>query len=575
MKNPAFRKLSFVLVIICIFVSLLILGCSTSATTPITSAVTPTASTTSKPQQTASSPPTSSVQPVVTGTTTTSPVPALTATQTPAVKPGQPQYGGTLSILGLGLPAENLGYIAIAVPRWNPTLPSPCVERLVSWNNQGLFAPGLATAWKWSDDHLSLTLTIRKGIKFHDGSDFNAQAVKYLLDLVKDSNRSELKSVKDIEVIDDVTVKINLKVFDALLLTDLATTAGAIVSPTALQKYGVDYNVTHPVGTGPFKFVSWSRDVNLKYEKFNGYWQSGKPYLDNLQYILLADQLTARTAFISGAGQISGTLNPLDAADLVKRGNFNVTSNVGPLIAFAPDGSHKDSPFYNLKVRQAVAYAVDTKTIVNTIGYGYLIQTNQPSAPGLWNYNPEVVGYPFNPQKAKDLLKEAGFASGFKTTIYYEVGYDDMRNFCLAAQQQLNNVGINAALEATTMAKMTDLMTKGWQNGLVVTRATMGTNYSPLNTIRRNFSSLGTNTVSINHVDAIESLLQQALSEIDENKLVKEMQQINKMMIDDYCTIIPFYSRVSMWATTPEIKNAGWLTGEDFTVTSADTWLSK
>jgi peptide/nickel transport system substrate-binding protein len=204
-----------------------------------------------------------------------------------------------------------------------------------------------------------------------------------------------------------------------------------------------------------------------------------------------------------------------------------------------------------------------------------LIPTNQPSAPGLWNYNPDVVGYPYNPQKARELLKEAGFASGFKTTIYYEVGYDDIRNFCLAAQQHLNSVGINATLEATQMAKMTDLMTKGWHNGLVVTRATMGTNYSPLNTIRRNFSSLGTNTVSIIHIDEIESLLKQALSETDETKLIKYMQQINKMMIDDYCAIIPFYSRVSMWATTPEAKNAGWLTGEDYTVTPADTWLSK
>jgi ABC-type transport system substrate-binding protein len=247
-------------------------------------------------------------------------------------------------------------------------------------------------------------------------TDFNAQR-QYLLDLVKDSNRSELKSISRIDVIDDVTVKINLKTFDALLLTDLATTAGAIVSPTAIQKYGIDYNVTHPVGTGPFKFVSWNQEVSLKYEKFNGYWQNGKPYLDKLQYVLVADPLTARAAFLSGAGQLYGSLSPLDAADLVKRGNYNVSSNVGPLIAFAPDGSHKDSPYYDIKVRQAVAHAVDVKAIVNTIGYGYLITTNQPSAPGIWNYNPDVVGYSYNPQKAKDLLKEAGYPTGFKTTF--------------------------------------------------------------------------------------------------------------------------------------------------------------
>jgi peptide/nickel transport system substrate-binding protein len=574
MKKPGLGKYGIILAIICVFVSMLVLGCSTSSTT---STATPAASLTTTTKTTVTSQPTSIVQPTTSTAPTTASKPASTSTTTPTstVKTEQPKYGGNLNIIGLGLPAENLGYIAVAVPRWNPSLPAPCVERLISWTNQGLFAPFLATGWKWSDDHLSLTMTVRKGVKFHDGSDFNAQAVKYLLDLVKDSNRTELKSISKIEVIDDTTIKINLKAYDALLLTDLATTAGAIVSPTALQKYSIEYNVTHPVGTGAFKFVSWNQDVNLKYEKFNGYWQSGKPYLDNVQYILVADQLTARAAFLSGAGQLYGSLGPLDAAELKKTGEYDVTSNVGPLIAFAPDGSHKDSPFSNLKVRQATSYAIDTKTILNTIGFGYLIQTNQPSAPGIWNYNSDVAGYPYNPQKAKQLLSEAGYPSGFKTTIYYESGYDDIRNFCLAAQAQLNAVGINATLQLMTMNAMTELMTKGWNNGMVVTRATMGTNYSPLNTIRRNFSTQGTNYVSIYHADEVEKLLKQALMEVDETKLTKEMQQINKMMIDDYCTIIPLYSRASGWASTHEVKNAGSFTGSDYTVTAADTWLNK
>jgi len=337
----------------------------------------------------------------------------------------------------MGLPSENLGYVATAVPRWNPTVPSPCVETVINWTNQGLFTPNLATSWIWSDDHLSLTLTLRKGVKFQDGSDFNAQAVKYLFDLVRTSDRTELKGATSIDVIDDFTVKINVKAYDALLVANLATVAGAIVSPTAIQKFGKDYNVLHPVGTGPFSFVSYERDVSVKYQKFNGYWQQGKPYLDSLQYLLVADALTARAAFLSGAGQIFGVMGAADAVDLVKRGNYNIVKNLKLLVTLNPDGSNKNSPFYDLKVRQAVAYAIDTKSIVNAIGSGYLIQTNQPSAPGLWSYNPDVVGYPYNPQKAKQLLAEAGYPNGFKTTFYYPTGYPDIINYVTAAQAQL------------------------------------------------------------------------------------------------------------------------------------------
>ena len=422
---------------------------------------------------------------------------------------------------------------------------------------------------------MSLTLTLQKGIKFHDGSDFNAPGVKFLLDLVKDSARAELKSVSTIDVIDDSTVKINLKELDNLLLVDMATTAGAIVSPAAIKKDGKDYNVTHPVGTGPFKFVSWARDVNLKYEKNSNYWQKGKPYLDKIQYLFQADPVTAKASFLAGEGQILGTLVPADANELSKKGKYTFTSSIGPVVTLCPDGANASSPFANLQVRQAVSYAIDVNTMVKTIGYGYLIPVNQPSAPGIWNYNPDVKGYPYDPKKAKELLTAAGYPTGFKTTIYYENNYTDIASACLSVQQYLKDIGINAELAPVAMGKLTDIMTKGWQNGLVVTRNTMGTNYSPLNTIRRNFSELGTNNVSIIHLEPIEFQLKQALKELDQNKMTKQMQQISKMMIDDYCIIIPLYSRVSMWAASPEVQQAGWLMGGDILETTGDTWLNK
>jgi peptide/nickel transport system substrate-binding protein len=250
-------------------------------------------------------------------------------------------------------------------------------------------------------------------------------------------------------------------------------------------------------------------------------------------------------------------------------------SSVGPLVAFAPDGKNADSPFAKLEVRQAIAYALDTKSMAQTLGYGYLIPTNQVATPAMWNYNPDVKGYPFNPQKAKDLLKTAGYPNGFKTTIYYETDFADISNACMAAQQYLRDIGIDATLQGNTMAKMTDLMTKGWQNGLVATRATMGTNYSPINSVKRNFSAQGTNYISVIHPDAFESLLKQATLESDQTKLTQEMQQLNKVMIDDYCTVIPLYSRVALFAADPKVKDAGWIMGDQKIYSAGDTWISK
>ncbi len=125
------------------------------------------------------------------------------------------------------------------------------------------------------------------------------------------------------------------------------------------------------------------------------------------------------------------------------------------------------------------------------------------------------------------------------------------------------------------MAKNTEIQTKGWENGLVAMRATMGVNYSPLNTIKRNFTTLGTNYVSLAHPEAVESLVKQMLSDPDQDKVIKEIQQINKMMIDEYCTVICFYSKPSMWAAYPEVKNIGWLTTANVLDMAGDTWLDK
>ena len=401
----------------------------------------------------------------------------------------QPRAGGAFRLISSAGGPENLGSPASVSPRLNPFAPYPCVEHLVHWDEKGLLVPFLATGWKWSPDYKALTLTLQKGVKFHDGTDFNAAAAKFCLDLVVNSAKAELRSVSSVEVVDDYTIKINLKQFDNTVLVDLGTVSGLMISPTAYQKNGEQYSIFHPVATGAFKFVNYTKDVSLKYEKFKDYWQKGKPYFDTVETLYMADPTTAKASFLAGEGDAI-VCSPLVGDELKKKG-FRIAAAPTTLMSLAGDSSHPDSPFAKLEVRQAVSYAVDVKTIVDAIGYGFAKPANQVAYPGLWSYNPNVTGYSFNPQKAKQLLTAAGYPNGFNTTITYQTGDDLINSTCQAAQRYLNDVGIKVQLDPVAPPKFTQVMQQGWKNSMVACNPQFPIGYSPLNTLSKNLSARG------------------------------------------------------------------------------------
>jgi peptide/nickel transport system substrate-binding protein len=477
------------------------------------------------------------------------PVTPTPAPEKPTPAPEEaPQYGGTLTILSLGSPRDNLGAPAAPEQRWNPFVPYPCVEQLLHWDEQGLLVPYLATDWEWSADHLSLTLPLQKGVKFHDGTEFNAEAVKYNLDLIKDSARPEMKKTTSVDIIDDYTVRINLNEFDNLQLVDLATVAGAMVSPTAIETYGLEHNILNPVGTGPFKFASYERDVNCVYERFDDYWQEGKPYLDGIEFIFMADPVTAKASFLAGEGQIIGDISPQDASEIQQAGDYNVAAAPNNIFAICGDGSHPDSPFGKPEVRQAISHAIDTQSIIDAVGYGFLEPTNQAAHKAIWSYNPDVVGYPYDQQKARDLLAEAGYPDGFQTTLYYSTGMADIEFAVMAIQQQLAEVGINVELEPVARARETELSGGGWENSLMTTTMTAPIGYSPFNTLIKRVSARAHLTVSVYHPEEFETKLDQAIIEPDQDKVVEIMHDLQKILIDDYCVVTPIYARVSICA---------------------------
>ena len=345
----------------------------------------------------------------------------------------------------------------------------PCLEPLLRMDTDGKLKGLLAESFDISPDGKSVTFHIRKGVKFHDGTPLNAQAVKYNLEATAASGlwgAAILKVVKSYDIIDDYTLRINLDGFNYNLMTALAGEMALIASPTALQIPATDESKPrlHMVGTGPFIFDSFKANDFVKYKKNPNYWQPGKPYLDGVTIRTIADRTVAVMAF--QAGEVTEFVTGLQLATsnmLESQGYIIKTSPLRFHFAMVWDSASPNSPFANQKVREAVQYGVDKQTLVNGIGGGArrgftaLYQMAEPGDP--W-YCPELPIRKYDLAKAKQLLTEAGYPNGFKTTLHSDT-FAEM-NFLEALQTELKKMGIDATLDIADMGRAVSLWYGGW-----------------------------------------------------------------------------------------------------------------
>lgn len=511
-----------------------------------------------------STPTISSVPSTSQGTTTTATTPKQTTTV--------PQNGGALKVLLAP------GIVSIGVPGTEGTIAdfsvSRCsIESLLNLDEKGNITPWLAASWQYSTDYKSLTFTLRKGVKFHDDTDFNATTAKYCLDLFKKRPRTELSSVTSVDIVDDYTIRLNLSRFDPGLLLNLTSIAGKMISPTSLQALGEDASKTHPVGTGPFKFVSYQTSVSVKFEKFANYWQTGKPYLDSIEWDLIADPVTRLMSFKTGQGDVVSGISGQDAADL-KTAGYTINRTPSNVTGLAGDSAHATSPFADIKVRQAIAYALDNAAIAKAAGFGFYDPTNQFTAPSGPYYNSAVVGYPFNTQKAKDLLSQAGYSAGLNTKITFASADADIFT---AIQGYLKAVGINADLDPADPARWSQVRTTGWTNQLVSYLPSFSFGIDVGTSIGGSMSDNATfypsNTLLI-PADYQAKFLQ-ASNETDSKKRQTMFQDLMKMIIDQYCIGIPIFVRSSLAALSPKVHdmNLNVISGSNYNPENA--WISK
>jgi ABC-type transport system substrate-binding protein len=501
--------------------------------------------------------------------TSSTPAASTSGPTTTAPTATQSKYGGVFRQL------ETAGPTNVGDPAVVPSIPTfyrPAGESLFYLTTDSTPTPRLATSWDFDPNGKYVIFHLRQGVKFQDGTDFNAAAVKFCLDRGIQGQAPGLKPVTSVEVVDNYTVKVNWPSFDYSVWDSLGGQKGPswMVSPTSIQTHDKDWPLLNIVGTGPFKFTNYARDVSVTYDKFDGYWQKGLPYLDGVEMVLVADQTTALMTFKAGEAEMIRSLSTPNANDLKKSG-YNIIATPGLSIFMAFSSNNSNSPFSDLKVRQAAIYAVDSKAIAQGIGGDYYLPSNQLFSPSSWAYNPNIKGYPYDPTKAKELLAEAGYPNGFNTTIYMQSGpSNDME---VAVQSYLKAVGINTEIKTLTAPAIADMKTNSGWDGLMDGQLFNLIGGDPGATEQgQGFVTRGSYYISVMRTDDTQALLNQANSITDRSKRKALLQEMGQLIMDKYAMMLPIYNTTTLTAVQPYVNDIG---VEEFAYTYETAWLNK
>ncbi|GAD35054.1 dipeptide ABC transporter substrate-binding protein [Microbacterium sp. TS-1] len=336
-------------------------------------------------------------------------------------------------------------------------------------------APALASSWEVADDGLSYTFTLQDGVTFHDGTDWDADALIYNINRYMDETDPNydpvlityytvLNFVDSVEKVDDMTVTFTLNQPFAFFLADLYNVYFA--SPTSLDEDGAAGQATNPVGTGPFVFDELQQNQSISFVRNDDYWGE-VPQLDRLTVELIPDPSARTAALRSGRVDWIEAAQPDDLASLESAG-FVATGN-----AFDWEWSWQlmtgEAPFDDIRVRQAMNYAIDREAIADDLLHGTAVPAHQMFASASLYYTEDDDLYDYDPEKAKALLAEAGYPDGLDVTVGYITagsGAMQAKSMNEALQTQLAAVGINVSLEPVDFSGMYAKLGEGdtgWQ----------------------------------------------------------------------------------------------------------------
>ncbi|MES0128314.1 ABC transporter substrate-binding protein [Mesorhizobium sp. M0029] len=356
-------------------------------------------------------------------------------------------------VIGITLEPPHLDPTAGAAAAIDEVLYANVFEGLTRIGPNGEVLPDLAESWAISDDGKVYTFKLRTGVKFHDGSDFDAGDVKFSLDRARADNsvnaqKALFAAIDRVEVVDPTTVKVTLKNPQGSFLYNLGWGDAVIVAPES-----ADTNKEKPIGTGPFKFQSWAKGSSITLVKSDNYW--GAPvFLDKAEFRIVPDAAAAVPALLSGDIQAFPFFDPDSVAQVKDDPRFKVVigSTEGETILAI---NNKKPPFDKLEVRQAIAFALDRKAIIDGASAGLGVPIGSHMSPASKAYVDLTGLYPHNVDKAKELLKQAGFENGIKATLKLPPpSYARLGGEIIASQ--LRDVGIDLEIIPVEWAQWLD-----------------------------------------------------------------------------------------------------------------------
>src|SRR5690349_19227371 len=294
-------------------------------------------------------------------------------------------------------------------------------EGLFGFDRNMKLIPVLAESYDVSKDGLVYTVKLKHGIKFHDGTDFNADAVKANFDRVTNPD-NKLKRyglysiIAKTEVVDPYTARITLMEPFSAFINDLAHPSGVMISPAALKQYGSKDIAFHPVGTGPFKFVEWKATDYLKVAKWDGYWRKGYPKVDSITWKPVVDNNSRAALMQTGEAHFTFPVSYELAEVLKAKPDLEVVAAPSIVLRYLSMNTQQ-KPFDNPKVRQAIAYAINKDALAKVAFNGYATPATGVVPQGV-EYAVKMGKWPYDIAKAKQLMKEAGYPNGFETELW-------------------------------------------------------------------------------------------------------------------------------------------------------------
>lgn len=350
----------------------------------------------------------------------------------------EPVTGGTLRV---GRSGDFLHFDPFFSLTQNLPMYRQLYDTLVVYDAELNPQPALAESWEFSEDRLNVSFTLRQGVTFHNGRDFTSEDVLQNLERAQDESLSHslfgyTRTISGISAPDDFTVEITFSE-PANTIWDLLTVMG-IVAPEAFAE-----PLTEPVGTGPFAFDSWMPGQEARFVRNENYWREGLPYLDEVIVRALPDQQAAVASLEAGELDIIRGIPLNEVARLRESSDLEVVLGTEASQFYTFYANVDRPPFDSLEVRQAMSHAIDRQTIVDTVLFGVGNASQTPFPEWSLAYNEDHVDmFPFDLDRARELLEQAGYGDGFETTVTTTSDNAEQRNMAQIIQADLATIGV-------------------------------------------------------------------------------------------------------------------------------------